>query len=354
MILLSLALVVASAATLAIGVVTTSDALVWTSLGAGLGAVALVAGSVSRRRPAALPDTAGPTTVGAVAVGPASTGVDPAPSRAVPVAPPGPAPGARAVPSEVAGPVSPGPAPDSPGHSSVRYPAAGSEPGGPGVQDPAAGAERSAGDPGGRGDSAPPTRWGTGDGSPWTAVPPPPRSAGSRYGWTGAVPAVSPPPAAAGAQPINPPPAGSGTRPGSGPPAFAAPGSGPPAAAGPAAAGPASGAPARPAPAPPGEAEAEAEEGVEVLPVRDALRVAQLADEVLVVDGQPRYHLTGCELLAGTEPMPLAVSAARRGGFTPCAVCAPDRALLDRSRSRAIERSNEGRSRSAADGPGPD
>ena len=97
MILLSLALVVASAATLAIGVVTTSDALVWTSLGAGLGAVALVAGSVSRRRPAALPDTAGPTTVGAVAVGAASTRGGPAPAPARPGGPPG------AVPSRTGG-----------------------------------------------------------------------------------------------------------------------------------------------------------------------------------------------------------------------------------------------------------
>lgn len=313
MILLSLALVVASAATLAIGVITTSDALVWTSLGAGLGAVALVAGSVSRRRPAAgVPDAAGPDTAGAVVVGSASAGFDPAPSpmpsRTAPVAPPGPASGAQSVPSEVAGPVSPGPT--------------------AGPQPPAAGPERPAEDSASRDpDSASPTGWGTGDRSPWSTVPPPPRSGASRHGWTGAVPAVPPPPVV----PLAPEP-----RP------TALPGSGP--------LPPGSPPPAGPVPTPP----VEVEEGVEVVPVRDALRVAQLGDEVLVVDGRPRYHLAGCATLAGADPMPLAVSAARRGGFTPCSVCSPDRTLLDRSRSRAAERSIEDRERPARDDTGSD
>lgn len=50
MILLSLVLVVASAAALVWGIVTASQSLVWASLAAGLAAVALVTGAVVRRR----------------------------------------------------------------------------------------------------------------------------------------------------------------------------------------------------------------------------------------------------------------------------------------------------------------
>jgi hypothetical protein len=78
----------------------------------------------------------------------------------------------------------------------------------------------------------------------------------------------------------------------------------------------------------------DGEPPVEDLPVRDALRVAQLDDNVQVVDGHPRYHLDECPTLAGAAPVSLPVSAARRAGFTPCAVCAPDSALLARSRDR--------------------
>lgn len=84
--------------------------------------------------------------------------------------------------------------------------------------------------------------------------------------------------------------------------------------------------------APPAPAD---EPAVEDIPVPDALRVAQLGDEVLVVDGRPRYHLAGCRALADRATVPLPVSAARRGGFTPCAVCRPDSTLLARSRSTA-------------------
>jgi hypothetical protein len=77
--------------------------------------------------------------------------------------------------------------------------------------------------------------------------------------------------------------------------------------------------------------------------VRDALRVAQRDDDVLVLDGHPRYHLASCPTLtgAGTEAVPLAVSAARRGGFTPCAVCSPDGTLLARSRERAEQKAQQ-------------
>jgi len=88
--------------------------------------------------------------------------------------------------------------------------------------------------------------------------------------------------------------------------------------------------PARPAPVAPAD-----EPAVEDIPVADALRVAQLADEVLVVDGRPRYHLADCPRLPGRTTVSLPVSAARRAGFTPCGDCQPDRTLLARSRSAA-------------------
>lgn len=78
----------------------------------------------------------------------------------------------------------------------------------------------------------------------------------------------------------------------------------------------------------------DGEPAIERVTVRDALRVAQLADEVVVVDGHPRYHLAGCPTLAGAATTPLAISVARRGGFTPCAVCGPDGTFLARLRSR--------------------
>ena len=68
--------------------------------------------------------------------------------------------------------------------------------------------------------------------------------------------------------------------------------------------------------------------------VRDALRVAQLPDEVVVVDGHPRYHLAACPTLTGAGTTPLAISVARRAGFTPCAVCGPDSTFLARLRPR--------------------
>ena len=66
----------------------------------------------------------------------------------------------------------------------------------------------------------------------------------------------------------------------------------------------------------------DGEPPIEDVPIRDALRVAQLDDDVQVVDGHPRYHLAGCPTLAGAGPCPdCAVSAARRAGFTPCGTC---------------------------------
>jgi hypothetical protein len=76
------------------------------------------------------------------------------------------------------------------------------------------------------------------------------------------------------------------------------------------------------------------EPGVEEVEVTDLLLVVDLTDEVLVVDEHPRYHLEGCRYLSGRETIPLPLDEARTDGFTPCALCAPDRHLADRERAR--------------------
>ena len=52
-----------------------------------------------------------------------------------------------------------------------------------------------------------------------------------------------------------------------------------------------------------------------------------------MVDGRPRYHLADCAHLLGREHEPLPVAEAVELGFTPCARCAPDTALLADARS---------------------
>ncbi|MGY1813212.1 hypothetical protein [Blastococcus sp. SYSU D00820] len=74
--------------------------------------------------------------------------------------------------------------------------------------------------------------------------------------------------------------------------------------------------------------------GEEDVEVTDLLLVVDLRDEVLVVDEHPRYHLAGCRWLTGRETIPLPVAEARTDGFTPCALCRPDRHLADAARSR--------------------
>jgi len=60
----------------------------------------------------------------------------------------------------------------------------------------------------------------------------------------------------------------------------------------------------------------------------DAARVARMNDEVLVIDGRPRYHWEGCVHLLGRQVDPLPVSEAIDLGFTPCSRCEPDSKLL--------------------------
>jgi hypothetical protein len=64
----------------------------------------------------------------------------------------------------------------------------------------------------------------------------------------------------------------------------------------------------------------------------DAARVARMDIEVLVIDGRPRYHQSGCVHLLGRVSEPLPVSEAVELGFTPCGRCEPDSALLAQAR----------------------
>lgn len=82
-------------------------------------------------------------------------------------------------------------------------------------------------------------------------------------------------------------------------------------------------------------AEAVAEPGEEDTDAADSLVVADLTDEVRVLDERPRYHLVECSWLAGRDSLALPINEARQLGFTPCAVCSPDAALAARSRSAA-------------------
>jgi len=64
------------------------------------------------------------------------------------------------------------------------------------------------------------------------------------------------------------------------------------------------------------------------MPEADRARLSRLQAEVLVLDGRPRYHLSGCaQLLAGdSEAIP--VAEALELGFTPCSACEPNQRLL--------------------------
>jgi hypothetical protein len=55
----------------------------------------------------------------------------------------------------------------------------------------------------------------------------------------------------------------------------------------------------------------------------DAAQLAVTTIEVLVVDGRPRYHVTGCPHLTGRETEAVPVAEAIDLGFTPCGICRP-------------------------------
>jgi hypothetical protein len=278
-IVLSLVLVVVSAVALVWGIATGTPPLVWLSLAAALVSGGLVAASVARRRERlALDPTGSPARPGD-----AATQTAPPPL----VRPDAPSPPPHARPP-YAGPPASGAQQTRPGHAD---PASGAHPPVPPPASPAA-------DPQAEAPQGAPISAGAGSGDPTSRSASPPH---------------------AGLEPADVPP---GARPVPGAPSV-----------------PRNAPSSRPEAAPPGEAgdalgaDLEGEPPVEDIPVRDALRVAQLDDEVLVVDGHPRYHLAGCPALEG-QSTGLPVSTARRTGFTPCAGCAPDRTLLARSRER--------------------
>ena len=84
----------------------------------------------------------------------------------------------------------------------------------------------------------------------------------------------------------------------------------------------------------PEELEEEGDPGVEEVEVTDLLLVVDLTDEVLVVDEHPRYHVAGCSWLRDRPTVPVPLDQARTDGFTPCAVCTPDRTLAEQVRAR--------------------
>jgi hypothetical protein len=65
----------------------------------------------------------------------------------------------------------------------------------------------------------------------------------------------------------------------------------------------------------------------------DAVRVARMPAEVLVVDGRPRYHMADCRHLLGRLTEPLPVAEAVELGFSPCGLCRP----VDRLVARAAQ-----------------
>jgi hypothetical protein len=73
------------------------------------------------------------------------------------------------------------------------------------------------------------------------------------------------------------------------------------------------------------------EPGIEKVSLGELARIAGREDEVVVVDGRPRYHVTTCTHLVAREWEGLPVSEAAELGFTPCDRCRPVTALLARS-----------------------
>ncbi|MEV6346694.1 hypothetical protein [Actinoplanes sp. NPDC051851] len=55
----------------------------------------------------------------------------------------------------------------------------------------------------------------------------------------------------------------------------------------------------------------------------DAVLVARLDAEVVVVDGRPRYHVADCPHLVGRLTEPLPANEAVELGFSPCGLCRP-------------------------------
>jgi hypothetical protein len=76
----------------------------------------------------------------------------------------------------------------------------------------------------------------------------------------------------------------------------------------------------------------QAEPDEERTDVGDVIAIADLPDEVRVIDERPRYHLISCRWVGPRDTIPLPISEARELGFTPCAICRPDSTLAARRR----------------------
>ncbi|MBV9059389.1 MAG: hypothetical protein JO296_07590 [Pseudonocardiales bacterium] len=83
-----------------------------------------------------------------------------------------------------------------------------------------------------------------------------------------------------------------------------------------------------------GESSAEDDQpGEEDTDAADLLIIYELADEVLVVDESPRYHLGRCPWPDHERAERLPVREARQLGFTPCDRCRPDTMLARKHRA---------------------
>ena len=79
--------------------------------------------------------------------------------------------------------------------------------------------------------------------------------------------------------------------------------------------------------------ESDGEPGEEDTDAADLLVIYELADEVLVVDEYPRYHLVRCRWARHERAERLPVREARQLGFTPCDRCRPDTILARKYRA---------------------
>ena len=76
------------------------------------------------------------------------------------------------------------------------------------------------------------------------------------------------------------------------------------------------------------ETTADPEPEIEETPEADIAVLADLDDEVVVVDEHPRYHLRTCPWLGTRDTIPIGIGEARQLGFTPCDRCRPDANLV--------------------------
>jgi len=76
------------------------------------------------------------------------------------------------------------------------------------------------------------------------------------------------------------------------------------------------------------ETKVEGDPGEEETSAADIAVLADLDDEVVVVDEHPRYHLRTCVWLGTRDLIPIGVGEARQLGFTPCDRCRPDANLV--------------------------